>query len=147
MNPVDHPHGGGNHQHIGHASTMARDAPAGQKAGLIALVSHCGIRYYADWQCSPNWSAPRYRRQDGRHQLDGCFIGLRCIGFNFRVTHIMAYPSETSSATDLLTALPDKFERARASGELLYFESTAKDIRSQGRRVSHEMSKSDDSST
>ena len=36
MNPVDHPHGGGNHQHIGHASTMARDAPAGQKAGLIA---------------------------------------------------------------------------------------------------------------
>ena len=38
MNPVDHPHGGGNHQHIGHASTMARDAPAGQKAGLIALV-------------------------------------------------------------------------------------------------------------
>ncbi|CAO1629347.1 unnamed protein product [Sympodiomycopsis kandeliae] len=36
MNPVDHPHGGGNHQHIGHASTVARDAPAGQKAGLIA---------------------------------------------------------------------------------------------------------------
>jgi large subunit ribosomal protein L8e len=36
MNPVDHPHGGGNHQHIGHASTMARDASAGQKAGLIA---------------------------------------------------------------------------------------------------------------
>ncbi|WWC66954.1 60S ribosomal protein uL2 [Kwoniella pini CBS 10737] len=36
MNPVDHPHGGGNHQHIGHASTMARDAPSGQKAGLIA---------------------------------------------------------------------------------------------------------------
>jgi len=36
MNPVDHPHGGGNHQHIGHASTMARDSSAGQKAGLIA---------------------------------------------------------------------------------------------------------------
>ncbi|KAH8920062.1 ribosomal protein L2 [Atractiella rhizophila] len=36
MNPVDHPHGGGNHQHIGHASTIARDASAGQKAGLIA---------------------------------------------------------------------------------------------------------------
>ncbi|KAG0015301.1 60S ribosomal protein L2A, partial [Entomortierella chlamydospora] len=36
MNPVDHPHGGGNHQHIGHASTIARDAVAGQKAGLIA---------------------------------------------------------------------------------------------------------------
>jgi len=36
MNPVDHPHGGGNHQHIGHASTVRRDAPAGQKVGLIA---------------------------------------------------------------------------------------------------------------
>ncbi|RKP04921.1 putative 60S ribosomal protein RPL8, partial [Thamnocephalis sphaerospora] len=30
MNPVDHPHGGGNHQHIGHASTIARSAVPGQ---------------------------------------------------------------------------------------------------------------------
>jgi len=36
MNPVDHPHGGGNHQHIGHASTVSRYAPPGQKVGLIA---------------------------------------------------------------------------------------------------------------
>jgi large subunit ribosomal protein L8e len=36
MNPVEHPFGGGNHQHIGHASTCGRAAPAGQKAGLIA---------------------------------------------------------------------------------------------------------------
>ncbi|KAL7413016.1 translation protein SH3-like domain-containing protein [Mrakia frigida] len=36
MNPVDHPHGGGNHQHIGKASTISRHAVAGQKAGLIA---------------------------------------------------------------------------------------------------------------
>jgi len=36
MNPVDHPHGGGNHQHIGHASTIARSAVPGQKVGLIA---------------------------------------------------------------------------------------------------------------
>ncbi|KAJ1564422.1 60S ribosomal protein L2A [Nowakowskiella sp. JEL0078] len=36
MNPVDHPHGGGNHQHIGHASTVSRSAPPGQKSGLIA---------------------------------------------------------------------------------------------------------------
>ncbi|KAL7005914.1 60S ribosomal protein L2 [Cystobasidiomycetes sp. EMM_F5] len=36
MNPVDHPHGGGNHQHIGKASTIARNAVSGQKAGLIA---------------------------------------------------------------------------------------------------------------
>jgi len=36
MNPVDHPHGGGNHQHIGKASTISRYATPGQKAGLIA---------------------------------------------------------------------------------------------------------------
>jgi len=35
-NPVEHPHGGGNHQHIGHPSTVQRGCPAGQKAGLIA---------------------------------------------------------------------------------------------------------------
>jgi len=36
MNPVEHPHGGGNHQHIGHASTVRRDSPPGAKVGLIA---------------------------------------------------------------------------------------------------------------
>ncbi|KAJ1970205.1 60S ribosomal protein L2 [Dispira parvispora] len=36
MNPVDHVHGGGNHQHIGKASTISRNAVPGQKVGLIA---------------------------------------------------------------------------------------------------------------
>jgi len=36
MNPVEHPHGGGNQQHIGHSSTIRRDAPPGKKVGLIA---------------------------------------------------------------------------------------------------------------
>ena len=36
MNPVEHPHGGGNHQHIGHSATVRRDAPAGAKVGSIA---------------------------------------------------------------------------------------------------------------
>ncbi len=36
MNPVEHPHGGGNHQHIGHSSTVSRYAPHGKKVGLIA---------------------------------------------------------------------------------------------------------------
>jgi len=36
MNPVEHPHAGGNHQHIGHATTIRRDAPPGKKVGLIA---------------------------------------------------------------------------------------------------------------
>lgn len=35
-NPVEHPHGGGNHQHIGHPSTVSRHCPPGQKVGLIA---------------------------------------------------------------------------------------------------------------
>merc|ERR1711992_36753 len=36
MNPVEHPHGGGNHQHIGMSSTVRRGASAGRKVGLIA---------------------------------------------------------------------------------------------------------------
>jgi large subunit ribosomal protein L8e len=31
MNPVEHPHGGGNHQHVGHPTTVKRFAPPGQK--------------------------------------------------------------------------------------------------------------------
>ena len=31
MNPVDHPHGGGNHKHIGKPSTVSRFVPPGQK--------------------------------------------------------------------------------------------------------------------
>lgn len=36
MNPVEHPHGGGNHQHIGKASTVSRWKSPGRKVGLIA---------------------------------------------------------------------------------------------------------------
>ena len=43
MNPVDHPFGGGNHQHIGKPSTKARDAPPGQKTGLMA-ARRTGLR-------------------------------------------------------------------------------------------------------
>ena len=39
MNPVDHAHGGGNHQHIGFPSTVARTAPYAQQVGLIAARS------------------------------------------------------------------------------------------------------------
>ncbi|TKY70466.1 60S ribosomal protein L8 [Spatholobus suberectus] len=38
MNPIEHPHGGGNHQHIGHASTVRCDARPGQKVGLIVVL-------------------------------------------------------------------------------------------------------------
>ncbi|XP_037747994.2 60S ribosomal protein L8-like, partial [Chelonia mydas] len=36
MNPIEHPFGDGNHQHIGKPSTIRRDAPAGRKVSLIA---------------------------------------------------------------------------------------------------------------
>ncbi|MCL7026126.1 hypothetical protein MKW94_001149 [Papaver nudicaule] len=36
VNPVEYPHGGGNQQHIGHASTVRNDAPPSQKVCLIA---------------------------------------------------------------------------------------------------------------
>jgi len=36
MNPVEHPHGGGNKQHIGHPATVSRYTPPGAKVGLIA---------------------------------------------------------------------------------------------------------------
>lgn len=36
MNPVDHPHGGGNQQHMGKPGTVNRNCVAGQKAGQIA---------------------------------------------------------------------------------------------------------------
>jgi len=36
MNPVEHPHGGGNHQHVGHPTTCSRNDPPGKKCGLIA---------------------------------------------------------------------------------------------------------------
>jgi len=36
MNPVEHPHGGGNHQHVGMPTTVGRYRCAGRKVGLIA---------------------------------------------------------------------------------------------------------------
>jgi large subunit ribosomal protein L2 len=36
MNPVNHPHGGGNHPHVGRPKTVARGASPGRKVGSIA---------------------------------------------------------------------------------------------------------------
>lgn len=38
MNPVEHPHGGGNHQHIGKASTVKRGTSAGRKVNIIFYI-------------------------------------------------------------------------------------------------------------
>lgn len=40
MNPVEHPHGGGNHQHIGKASTVKRGTSAGRKVNNIIKNTH-----------------------------------------------------------------------------------------------------------
>ena len=39
MNPVEHPHGGGNHQHIGKPTCVSRDLSAGKKS-----QGHVGAR-------------------------------------------------------------------------------------------------------
>ena len=36
MNPVDHPHGGGGHKHVGGPSTINRNAPPGRKVGRLS---------------------------------------------------------------------------------------------------------------
>lgn len=36
MNPVDHPFGGGSHQHIGKSATVSHSTPPGRKVGCIA---------------------------------------------------------------------------------------------------------------
>ena len=36
MNPVDHPYGGGAHQHVGKSKTVARNTPPGKKVGSFA---------------------------------------------------------------------------------------------------------------
>ena len=71
MNPVDHPHGGGNHQHIGKASTIARSAVPGQKVGLIAARR---VRSFVFYFCILtklciltliDWSATWYSQSQG----------------------------------------------------------------------------------
>ena len=38
MNPVDHPHGGGAHQHVGRPSTVSWHASPGRKVGRLGPV-------------------------------------------------------------------------------------------------------------
>jgi large subunit ribosomal protein L8e len=91
MNPVDHPHGGGNHQHIGKASTIARSAVPGQKAGLIAArrvrsYSMPILRIWDSKHADPfsDWSAARYRQ--GQGGVSGLFA-LLCFYMSFAMFH------------------------------------------------------------
>jgi hypothetical protein len=84
MNPVDHPHGGGNHQHIGKASTIARSAVPGQKVGLIAarrvrsFVSYFGLLTKLRIITIIDWSATWYSQSQG-----GLNHTCRCPLFTF----------------------------------------------------------------
>ncbi len=44
MNAVDHPHGGGNHPHVGGPNCQSRMASTGQKVGFIAKKKRTGKR-------------------------------------------------------------------------------------------------------
>jgi hypothetical protein len=85
MNPVDHPHGGGNHQHIGKASTIARSAVPGQKVGLIAarrvrVISSALDRNNLLNRVCTDWSAAWYCQGQGSLRINlGPFTILHCV--------------------------------------------------------------------
>jgi hypothetical protein len=76
MNPVEHPHGGGNHQHIGHASTVRRDAPPGQKVGLIAARRTGEWRGWGCW-CE-GWGGANRRLEAGQGRAGACLRRAGC---------------------------------------------------------------------
>ncbi len=68
IQPVDHPFGGGNHQHIGKPSTVSRYAPPGRKVRflfnyLMTLSFGCKGRSYC---CSTNRSYTWYSSSQRR---------------------------------------------------------------------------------
>ena len=77
MNPVDHPHGGGNHQHIGKASTISRHAVAGQKAGLIAARRTGLIRGTTKVRPFSRLSLPVRSKKSRLTFLFPCFVSFR----------------------------------------------------------------------
>lgn len=97
MNPVDHPHGGGNHQHIGKASTVPRYAPPGQKAGLIAarrsecLLIHL-VERIVDSLCSFTFSqlvlfvVPHSRREKHK-RIESFMLAVPCTTSSYQCHH------------------------------------------------------------
>jgi hypothetical protein len=93
MNPVDHPHGGGNHQHIGKASTVSRQAVPGQKVGLIAARRVGTLRFSSRDHgvltgACVDWSVARYRQgQGGVTTILLCF-GVLFLGAVMHIVHV-----------------------------------------------------------
>jgi hypothetical protein len=94
MNPVDHPHGGGNHQHIGKASTIARSAVPGQKVGLIAARRVC--EYFtpectASFMVSVDWSTSWFCQ--GQR-------GVESLGLHYIFCHYVFYANQNVVCID-----------------------------------------------
>ena len=94
MNPVDHPHGGGNHQHIGKASTIARSAVPGQKVGLIAARRVCSFGSYFGLLTKLNiidWSATWYSQSQGGLNSTRCppFVYLTYNKMFSNLSHVL----------------------------------------------------------
>ena len=97
MNPVDHPHGGGNHQHIGKASTIARSAVPGQKVGLIAarrvrrfffVVRDKALTTF----CPTDWSPAWYRQGQGGVRWSGFIVvDVHCAFYAFLASLFYLY--------------------------------------------------------
>lgn len=114
MNPVEHPHGGGNHQHIGHASTVKRDSPPGKKVRIppapcctrtCSCVSTLHKPHVMQREscasggshcCSPHRSLARYQpAQEGRVEL--CAVVFvwsgtckMCMSVTFRLVWVVS---------------------------------------------------------
>lgn len=103
MNPVDHPHGGGNHQHIGKASTIARSAVPGQKVGLIAARRVRDLSGYSAGLLTnqyrfSDWSTARFG------QGQGCIRWiLSCRCFYVITTRPVAQRPACTPQSDLLS--------------------------------------------
>ena len=99
MNPVDHPHGGGNHQHIGKASTIARSAVPGQKVGLIAarrvrfsLLYFFVFAFTHETICCADWSFARYRQGQGGVRWSGFIVvDVHCAFYAFLASLFYLY--------------------------------------------------------
>jgi large subunit ribosomal protein L8e len=78
MNPVDHVHGGGNHQHIGKASTVSRFSVPGQKVGLIAARFVIFLSIISNLQT--NWFTSGYSEDQGDlKRLVACYVDVGVI--------------------------------------------------------------------
>src|SRR5277367_4434748 len=84
MNPVDHPHGGGNHQHIGMKSSSdfaCQTSDIVCRQGFHNLKIRCTRSKGGSDCCSETWSVTWYTEGQGlRNGLNG-FRRFACAGF------------------------------------------------------------------